>query len=118
MKTATKTARKTATKTTTETIALATTIRAARANRDITSTPGGGTTIVGAGIPLFRFLALLTGLRFEVRCPGMRMTRGPKCSTIVKQTFGLKGNPVKLLAQLEALYWEALKDAESDRAVA
>ena len=44
------------------------------------------------------------GIRFEVRCPGMRMTaKAPKCSTILRREFGLKGTPIKLLAQFEEL---------------
>jgi hypothetical protein len=47
---------------------------------------------------------ILMGLRFEVNCPGMRLTRkAPKCSTIVRRRFGLKGRPPKLLAQFTAI---------------
>lgn len=47
---------------------------------------------------------ILQGIRLEIKIPGMRMTRkAPKCSTILRQRFGLSGKPPKLLAQYEAL---------------
>lgn len=94
---------------------LANTIRATRANGDITSN-GSGTTIVGDGIALYRFLALRSGLSLEVKCPGMRVTRGPKCSTRAKAEFGFKGGPAKVLAQLDALYAAAQMLAEANDA--
>lgn len=51
-----------------------------------------------------RLLTIRSGLRFEIQCPGMRLTaKTPKCSTILRREFGLKGKPLKLLAQFEEL---------------
>ena len=50
-----------------------------------------------------RLLTVRMGARYEIKSPGMRLTRGPKCSTMLRKEFGLKGNPLKLLAQFEAL---------------
>lgn len=51
-----------------------------------------------------RLLTIRSGLCLELRCPGMRLTaKAPKCSTILRREFGLKGKPVKLLAQFETL---------------
>ncbi len=69
-------------------------------------TPNGQlTAIVGKfNTNIFRNNLILKGLRFEVKCPGIRLTnKAPKCSTIVKREYGLKGNPAKLLAQFEAM---------------
>ena len=74
--------------------------------------------ITGDQIPAFRLCCLRAGLRFEIKCPGMRMSnKTPKCSTIVRKEFGFKGTPVKLLAQLEA--WmdaRGFPDAKKDQA--
>jgi hypothetical protein len=51
-----------------------------------------------------RLLMIASGLRFEIKCPGMRLTsKAPKCSTILRREFGLKGKPESLLSQFEAL---------------
>ena len=51
-----------------------------------------------------RLAAIRSGLKLEIKIPGMRMTRNaPKCSTIMRKEFGLSGAPPKLLAQFEAL---------------
>ena len=51
-----------------------------------------------------RLLTIRQGLCLEIRCPGMRLTgKAPKCSTILRREFGLKGKPVKLLAQFETI---------------
>jgi len=51
-----------------------------------------------------RLLTIRMGLRTEIRIPGMRLTaKAPKCSTILRKEFGLKGNPIKLLNQFEQL---------------
>jgi hypothetical protein len=51
-----------------------------------------------------RLNMILSGLKLEIRIPGMRLTRkAPKCSTILRKEFGLSGKPDKLLAQFEAL---------------
>jgi hypothetical protein len=68
-----------------------------------------GTTIcTGEGIEVFRLAQLLTGLRFEQRTPGMRMSsRTPKATTIARKLYGLKGNADKLIAQVEKLLEQA-----------
>ena len=59
--------------------------------------------ITGDQIPAFRLCVIRSGLRLEIKCPGMRISnRSPKMSTIVRREFGFKGTPEKLLAQLEA----------------
>jgi len=51
-----------------------------------------------------RLFAIASGLRLEIKLPGFRYSaRTPKCSTILRQQFGLKGKPERLLAQFEAL---------------
>lgn len=57
---------------------------------------------------LFRMMTLLKGLKFEHKFPGARLTgKAPKCSTIVKAEFGLKGRHPKLIEQFEKLVEEA-----------
>jgi hypothetical protein len=48
-----------------------------------------------------RLVVLRQGLRSEIRCPGLRFTRGPKMTTRCRREFGLSGKPEKLLFQLE-----------------
>jgi hypothetical protein len=48
---------------------------------------------------LFRVMMILSGLSMEIRT-GMKLTRGPKCSTIVRREYGFKGRPPKLLQQV------------------
>jgi hypothetical protein len=51
-----------------------------------------------------RLRMIYSGLKFEIKCPGMRLTaKAPKCSSILRREFGLSGKPEKLLAQFEAL---------------
>jgi hypothetical protein len=49
-----------------------------------------------------RLLMLLKGMKFEIET-GMKLTRGPKCSSRVKKEFGLKGNAEKVYYQFLAL---------------
>lgn len=52
----------------------------------------------------FRLRMILHGLELEVKNPGFRLTsKAPKCTTIVKKEFGLKGNPAKLLEQFREI---------------
>lgn len=47
-----------------------------------------------------RLFTILSGLKLEINIPGMRLTaKAPKCSTILRQEFGLSGKPRKLYAQ-------------------
>ena len=55
---------------------------------------------------------LLNGLNFEI-ATGMKMSRGPKCSTMMRKRIGLKGNPEKLLQQGCDLFVELGGDPES-----
>jgi len=51
-----------------------------------------------------RLFMILSGLKLEIKIPGMRMTRkAPKCSTILRQEFGLSGKPQKLYDTFLAL---------------
>jgi hypothetical protein len=51
-----------------------------------------------------RLRMIYSGLKFEIKCPGMRLTaKAPKCSTILRKEFGLSGKPDKLLKQFEDL---------------
>jgi hypothetical protein len=68
-------------------------------------------------IEWFRLKMILSGLRFEVNCPGMRLTsKAPKCSTIVRRELGLKGRPEKLLEQLETMFVGVTDQQEIERA--
>lgn len=59
--------------------------------------------LAGGGPTTLRLCMIRRGLDFEIRT-GMRMTnKAPKCSTILRKEFGLKGKPAKLLAQFEEL---------------
>lgn len=53
-----------------------------------------------------RLTMLLTGMKFEIET-GMKLTRGPKCSSRVKKEFGLKGNARNVYFQ----YLQILIDA-------
>lgn len=51
-----------------------------------------------------RLAMILRGLQMEIKFPGARMTaKAPKCSTILRNEFGLSGKPPKLLTQFEDL---------------
>ena len=57
-----------------------------------------------APMGVVRLRVIRNGLAFEIANPGMRLTnKAPKCSTILRREFGLKGKPAKLLAQFVAL---------------
>ena len=74
--------------------------------------------ITGNQIPAFRVCVIRSGLRLEIKCPGMRISnRSPKMSTIVRREFGFKGKPARLLEQLEAWMDErGFPDAKKDKA--
>ena len=51
----------------------------------------------------YRELMIYSGLKFEVKTNGkMRLTRGVSCYALAKREYGLKGNRVKVLADLKA----------------
>lgn len=54
-----------------------------------------------------RLFTILSGLKLEIKFPGMRLTRkAPKCSTILRKEFGLSGKPQELYNQFLALLVE------------
>ena len=59
-----------------------------------------GTVITGAHIPLYRLMAMASGLKLEIK--GLRRSRGRTCYAIAKSEFGFKGSKPKVLAQLQA----------------
>jgi hypothetical protein len=61
---------------------------------------GGGFTITGEHIPLYRLMVMASGLKLEVQ--GLRLTRGRTCYAMAKSELGFKGNKAKVLAQLQA----------------
>jgi hypothetical protein len=47
-----------------------------------------------------REYAIAQGLEMEIKFPGFQMTaKAPKCSTILRQEYGMKGKPADLLEQ-------------------
>jgi hypothetical protein len=50
----------------------------------------------GHGVTMFQLAALKAALGFEIKCPGMRMTRGASAYSTVKRLTGLKGNKQKV----------------------
>lgn len=61
---------------------------------------------------LMQVYMIANGLNFEI-ATGMKMSRGPKCSTLARKRLGLKGNPEKLLAQVCDLYEQLTGEPES-----
>ena len=61
----------------------------------------GGLALTGEGIELYRLLAIKRGLKAEKM--GMRLTRGPKMTTLLRRQYGLKGNREKLESQLDQM---------------
>jgi len=56
-----------------------------------------------AQICAYRELMIYNGLKFEVKTNGkMRLTRRISCYALAKKEYGLKGNRVKVLADLKA----------------
>lgn len=61
-------------------------------------------------LPVREFM-IAQGLRMEVKFPGMRMTaKAPKCSTILRKEYGMKGKPERLLEQFLAFRGIELKE--------
>lgn len=51
-----------------------------------------------------RLKTIRMGLKFEIKCPGSRLTgKAPKCTIILRREFGLSGNPPKLLVLFDDL---------------
>ncbi len=67
------------------------------------------TTMAGPGaVEIFRLAALASALKFEIRCPGMKLTRGPSALAIAKLSTGLRTNDrAAQLARVERMLEEA-----------
>lgn len=75
---------------------------------------GGSTSIVGkTSINFYRLVTILSGLRFELRTNGMRLTsRAPSCFTIVRREFPellAKGDTKEKILEKFAAYVEAMR---------
>ena len=58
-----------------------------------------------------REFMIAQGLQLEIRMPGFQMTaKAPKCSTILRQEYGMKGTPAKLLKE-----WLEFRQIEMDK---
>jgi hypothetical protein len=71
----------------------------------------GSLTITGAGIGLYRLLALKLGVEFENEHPGMQLNRGRSCTAIAKAELGLKRStprPVVIAKLAELIEVQAL----------
>lgn len=53
-----------------------------------------------------RLVMLLKGIKFEIET-GLKLTRGPKCSSRVKKEFALKGNAANVYHQFLAMLVKA-----------
>lgn len=91
------------------------------APRPVETFGDGGVSISGRpAVELFRLTMFLRGLILEDRTGGrMRLTRGPLCSTLVRQEFGFKGKRPAQIAAMRALILETraalgLTDDEMD----
>lgn len=71
----------------------------------ITNANGQVQSLVGEkAVDAFRLRMLISGLRFEQKCPGMKMTRGVNCKKLARELTGLKTNDVeKLGARLQLM---------------
>lgn len=68
-----------------------------KGRKQITAHESGAISIDGRdGINLYRLLTIKSGMEFETRTNGMKLTRGPSCFTIAKREHGLKGNKEKV----------------------
>ena len=77
----------------------------------ITIHDGGGFTIDGAHIELFRLLTMRSGLNLEIKT-GMKLSRGRTCYALAKD-LGFRGSREKVLAQLEAYIGERFQTEDS-----
>lgn len=60
---------------------------------------GNGGVFGKQDVNMLRVMMLMSGLDMEIST-GMKLTRGPKCSTLVRREYGFKGRPPALLEQL------------------
>jgi hypothetical protein len=61
---------------------------------------------------LMQIFMIANGMNFEI-ATGLKMSRGPKCSTMARKRLGLKGSPEKLLAQVCDIYDQLTGETES-----
>lgn len=69
----------------------------------------GGTTAIGESATYYiSMCAHITALRFEMKCPGMQLTRGPSALARAKKITGLRSNDrqihIDALEQLKAKF--------------
>lgn len=69
----------------------------------------GGTTFAGPkAVNVLRLATIISGLRFEARCPGMQLTRGRSCTAIAKDITGLRTRDrAKLIDAMQKLLEQA-----------
>jgi hypothetical protein len=51
-------------------------------------------------VQVMRLQTLISGIKLEIRIPGMRVSRGVNCHKIAKQDYGCKGDRKACLEQL------------------
>lgn len=60
-------------------------------------------------VEAYRYKVLISGLRLEKKCPGMRVTRGPSCLSRAKAETGLRTNNIeKHIERLEIMMQQAI----------
>jgi len=88
----------------------------------ITHYGNGGASLVGPkAIDVMRLATLLSGLKFELRCPGMKMSRVGSALKFAKPLTGLKTNDrAKHIERIEMMLAQAHREVlhidETDQA--
>lgn len=83
---------------------------------DVILSDGGTTYATEKGVRLYRAMVIRTGLKLEVRCPGLRLTsKGPSCYSQAKRIFGLRGKKQRVLDQLEDVIEKMKSDVVIER---
>ena len=78
--------------------------RAEKVVAGVNKSSSGVVSIEGDGITYMQLLMLRTGLEMHIRTNGrMKLTRGPKSTTLARRMLGIKGNPQKLLDQVNVI---------------
>lgn len=74
-------------------------------NQGVEASSGGGFMCTGPGIDQFTIATLISGIKFELACPGMKLTRDPKCTTRARRMFpSIKTNkPLEIMNALEEI---------------
>ena len=78
---------------------------------------GGGFTVTGDHITLYRLLAMKSAMSLKLKC-GMEPTRGVRIFPLVKREFGLKGSPQRVYDQFCALLEKAREEGVLPQPVA